>query len=109
MEFKGTKGEWRVRHSESKKAWNVVGTALGRKYKIARCPYVFDEALSDSVNSKENEETKSNAQLIAVSPDLLKFAQFIAKHEKGCAPSCGYFQEMIEKAENVINKALGEK
>ena len=28
----------RVVHSESKSAWNVIGT-LGGKYKIARCPY----------------------------------------------------------------------
>jgi hypothetical protein len=29
----------KVVHSESKKVWNVIGTSLGRKYKIARIPY----------------------------------------------------------------------
>jgi hypothetical protein len=29
-----------VEHSESKNAWNVVGTIPGLKYKIARCPYI---------------------------------------------------------------------
>lgn len=29
----------RVVHSESKTAWNVIGTRLGDKYKIARVPY----------------------------------------------------------------------
>ncbi len=28
-----------VKHSESKSAWNVVGTQLGEKYKIARIPH----------------------------------------------------------------------
>jgi len=30
----------KVSHSESKDAWNVIGTSLGRKYKIARIPYL---------------------------------------------------------------------
>ena len=29
-----------IKHSESKPAWNIVGTRLGRKHKIARFPYV---------------------------------------------------------------------
>ena len=32
--------ETKVVHSESKPAWNVVGTKLGGKHKIARVPYV---------------------------------------------------------------------
>jgi intein-encoded DNA endonuclease-like protein len=30
----------KVVHSQSKSAWNVIGTTLGAKYKIARVPYV---------------------------------------------------------------------
>lgn len=30
----------KVVHSQSKQAWNVVGTTLGGKYKIAQIPYV---------------------------------------------------------------------
>jgi len=29
-----------IKHSESKDAWNVIGTSLGKKYKVARVPYV---------------------------------------------------------------------
>ena len=30
----------KVVHSQTKSAWNVIGTDLGGKYKIARVPYV---------------------------------------------------------------------
>ena len=30
-----------VVHSQSKNAWNVVGTRLGGRYKIARVPYAI--------------------------------------------------------------------
>lgn len=38
----------RVVHSQSKSAWNVIGTELGKRYKIARIPYgdLKDEVLS---------------------------------------------------------------
>lgn len=29
-----------IKHSESKNAWNIIGTKLGGKYKIARVPYI---------------------------------------------------------------------
>jgi hypothetical protein len=32
-----------VVHSESKDAWNVIGRTLGKKYKIARVPYLATE------------------------------------------------------------------
>ena len=34
-----------VKHSQSKNAWNVVGTGLGEKYKIARVPYEVVEEI----------------------------------------------------------------
>jgi hypothetical protein len=30
----------KVKHSLSKSAWNVIGTNIGGKYKIARVPYL---------------------------------------------------------------------
>jgi hypothetical protein len=38
----------KVVHSQSKLAWNVIGTELGKRYKIARIPYTeyADEILS---------------------------------------------------------------
>lgn len=56
-----TPGHWTVRRSESNPAYNVVGTNLGKKWKIARCPFVdeFDKA-----------EAEANAKLIAAAPDM---------------------------------------
>lgn len=34
MKFNHTPGPWAVKHSESKDAYNVIGTAVGLKYKI---------------------------------------------------------------------------
>ncbi|PHR23563.1 MAG: hypothetical protein COA36_16665 [Desulfotalea sp.] len=33
----------KVKHSESKNAWNIVAEGLGVKYKIARVPYLVIE------------------------------------------------------------------
>lgn len=35
--------EVKIKHSDSKNAWNIVGTKLGTKYKIARVPYLIIE------------------------------------------------------------------
>lgn len=32
-----------IKHSQSKNAWNVISTELGKKYKIARLPYLVIE------------------------------------------------------------------
>jgi hypothetical protein len=94
-EFKGTK----TKKGELK--W--IRSGMGFQVLTADSYYSICEA----VGKKSQEEQIANAQLIAVAPELLKFAMYIAKHEKGSAPSSGYFQEMIERAEKVINKALG--
>ena len=47
-----------VKHSESKIAWNVIGTTLGAKYKVAIVPY-FHEL--------EKEEAKEIAEFISKS------------------------------------------
>lgn len=52
-----------VIHSESKSAWNVVGTQLGGKYKIARVPYLISG--EDSVDEREKEEALTHAKFIS--------------------------------------------
>jgi len=69
MEFKGTKGKWKIKHSESKNAFNVVGTVVGGNYKIARIPYLVTERLLE-VNKREKLEAESNAKLIAAAPEM---------------------------------------
>lgn len=42
----------KVKHSESKSAWNVVGAQTGCKYKIARVPY--DKIEGDEITTTRN-------------------------------------------------------
>lgn len=55
----------KVVHSKTKPAFNVVGTSLGNKYKIARIPYLVGENLSDEWNNKEIDEAKNHAEFIS--------------------------------------------
>ena len=44
-----------IKHSESKSAWNIIGTMPGGKYKIARIPYLViqDNEILTTLNKKE--------------------------------------------------------
>jgi len=55
----------KVVHSKSKSAYNIVGTSLGNKYKIARIPYLVDGNLSEEWNNKELDEAKNHAEFIS--------------------------------------------
>jgi hypothetical protein len=55
----------KVVHSKTKPAYNVVGTSLGSKYKIARIPYLIDGGLSMEWNNKEMDEAKEHAEFIS--------------------------------------------
>lgn len=50
---------YQVKHSETKAAWNIVGTEIGGKYKIAMIPYVTDSRFPEesTVNRKEAFDT----------------------------------------------------
>jgi len=54
----------KVVHSETKNAWNIVGTALGHKYKIARIPYYIAESLPE-ISNRNKEEAKNHATFIS--------------------------------------------
>lgn len=53
----------KVVHSQSKIAWNVVGTSLSGKFKIARIPYLLTD--SEILNTKEKNEALIHAQFIS--------------------------------------------
>lgn len=53
----------KVVHSESKTAWNVIGTSLGRKYKIARCPYLITN--NEIIDTIEKSEAFRHAKFIS--------------------------------------------
>lgn len=56
----------KVVHSESKAAWNVVGTSWGDKYKIARIPYhVYLGDGNDTYNTICKAEALEHAQFIS--------------------------------------------
>lgn len=96
MSAKHTPGPWRVKRSESKPAFNVVGTKVGCKYKIARCPYISDD---------DKQEAEANAKLIAAAPELLKALKLMLSRFKGS--QVGYIKADYVKwlAQEVIKKA----
>jgi hypothetical protein len=55
--------EVKVVHSQSKSAWNIIGTKLGGKYKIARIPYQF--AGDEELNTRYRLEAFNHAEFIA--------------------------------------------
>jgi len=96
---KFTKGKWEVKHSESKPAFNVVGTQLGGKYKIARCPYMQDKTFSKEYNNKEIDEAQANAKLIASAPEMLEMLIEFS------TDSDGYdLDYLVDKAKELILK-----
>ena len=81
MKFQGTRGEWKVKHSATKSAFNVVGTVLGGRYKIARVPYSLELDLPAGLNDREMAEAEANAKLIACAPQMLEFLNTIVHSE----------------------------
>lgn len=53
----------KVVHSQKNSAWNVIGTELGAKYKIARCPYITSD--NEEITEKERKEALEHAQFIS--------------------------------------------
>lgn len=66
----------KVVHSQSKPAWNVVGTNVGLKYKIARIPYY--DSTDQHVTEILKEQAKEHAEFISWcfnnSGKILKFS-----------------------------------
>ena len=62
-----------VEHSLTKDAWNVVGTDLGEKYKVARVPYFVVEGDDILTTLNKNEDDRTNLEwlvyLALTSPD----------------------------------------
>lgn len=52
-----------VKHSKSKSAWNVIGTELGAKYKIAIVPYIQTD--DERILTRERVEALDHAEFIS--------------------------------------------
>lgn len=98
-----TLGPWKVKHSESKTAFNIIGTHLGSKYKIARCSYFKID--NELINKIEKAETEANAHLIAAAPDLLAALENLQYCVLNRHDACG----ALNQAMKAIAKATGEK
>lgn len=53
----------KVVHSQSKSAWNVVGTKIPGKFKIARFPYLVTG--NEIIDTKEKNEALLHAEYIS--------------------------------------------
>lgn len=55
----------KIKHSESKKAWNIIGTMPGEKYKIARIPYHEENGEGwEMYNTRQKAEALKHAEFI---------------------------------------------
>ena len=72
--FKGTKGKWEIKHSETKDAFNICGTLVGDKYKIARISYLVTKS-SMKLTEQDKTQAKYDAQLIAHAPEMLEMLE----------------------------------
>lgn len=53
-----------VVHSKSQTAWNVIGTGLSGKFKIARIPYITTES-SEIITTENKAEALLHAKFIS--------------------------------------------
>lgn len=85
MNFKGTKGDWQIKHSESNFAFNIIGTIPGGNYKIARIPYLVVES-SPLISLRNRNEAEANAKLIVKSLEMLEFLQTLENDNNTSIP-----------------------
>jgi hypothetical protein len=105
MEKKFTRAPWQIKHSESKSAFNVIGTNLGEKYKIARCPYVVSELTE--LTDRERKEAEANAKLIAAAPEMLDALDLAQAELRASYKRLGYLNSNVLTAiYNAMAKAL---
>lgn len=96
--LKHTPGPWLAKHSQSKEAFNVVGTHIGQLYKISRCEYLKTERMP-TVSERNKAEAEANAKLQAAAPEMLKFIMEIVERY----PNSPW---IYEEANALIKKAV---
>ena len=94
MEFKGTKGEWKITGTSEQRTM-INGSSIDVWWNL-------------SSSNVSEDEGKANAKLIAAAPDLLKALQVILKHKNAINHYIddNELYTAIEESEQAINKAL---
>jgi hypothetical protein len=114
MEFKGTKGEWKIcesflENSKDNKNSVVIFSKDREHSSIKDYPYAMVCSISPLLSF--NKEDEANAKLIAAAPELLKALQLVASelfHAIECINGLesAKLSTTIKKADEAINKAL---
>ncbi len=100
-----TPGPWAVLPEECDKPYiRVRGRALGYRYKVANVL----TPIYDGVPSKEAEETRANARLIASAPELLKATQAAWNCISELNPTQAR-AEVVQMLQAAIEQAIGEE
>ena len=107
-----TPGPWKALPEECDRPYiRIRGTKLGGRYKVANVL----TPVYEGVPSREAEETRANARLIAAVPDLLDFAELVARMTTDQEmdgdmlgdDAVSTLSELIETARTLRNKAKG--
>lgn len=98
IKHKFTKAPWTVLPEEVDRNYiRIRGTRLGERYKIAN----IITPVYENVHSRESEETRANATLIATAPELLEALEALLVFDNGAAA--------FHKARLIALKATGVK
>lgn len=81
MKIQNPKIKTKVVHSQSKPAWNIIGTTLGGKFKIARVPYIVttDEDVNEIEKSAALDHAKFISECFNNSNRIMKILNFKQK------------------------------
>lgn len=102
-EFKGTPGPWKILPEEFDKPYiRIRGTQMGKRYKIAN----ILSPVYDGMTEREAEETRANARIVVVAPEMLKTLQLVLQLQtRGFIVLGDHYTSIIN---DVVKKALGE-
>ena len=114
MMSKHTPGPWLVQESRSGKShYNIIGTHLGFKHKIAIVPFMTD-LVTCGVAEKLKQEALADATVIHAATDLLEALELLVHYhlceQEGISsgqPTSTQWLEAVERASEAINKAKG--
>lgn len=108
MEFKGTKGDWRICESElqvtDKGKSIVIFSKERKKTEIKEYPYAMVCAISPL--SLFNKEDEANAKLIAAAPGLLEALQEVLENDLSTTNFTKLSVHTRAFVQNRINKAI---